>query len=434
MNKYKSYIIDPNILTSQGLSYKDKTIITSHVESGDFNPSTDYIESILYDLNNNLVAHNNNFRNFEIPNISSIILNPDDFLLSQDIDNGEFNILYNFVRYELGCELNSPFYIKQISPSRKEIKITSLNIDKDVINNKYLSLKSKIDSDPLVDEFYIKLEDNLEIIGVNFRIDEKDPTVLVLKLYEPLPTLYEERDQIWVTTKPAESVAFNIKFDEIVYEVPTIKIKGPNINVNIQNLSNVSSTYLSQENLMGNDEQNQDLINIFNNIILNKDSNLKINYNQFENFVHFSSIQSRLNNFKYKLELLESYEIIVDDILKNKQINKILSSFDGYEYFLYYDTGENSCPKSDPNIFPPTLYNTSSEEFKTWFDEILERAFFFDDDNSNCLKYLIPLYIRENEENLPYIKFIDMVGQYYDTIWVYIKNITTFINNDNNPY
>ena len=73
----------------------------------------------------------------------------------------------------------------------------------------------------------------------------------------------------------------------------------------------------------------------------------------FENFIHFGSAESRLKNFKHKLNLLETYASQSGNVnniptgnnnifIKNDKGNleskkqKIIKSFDGYEYYLYY--------------------------------------------------------------------------------------------------
>ena len=98
----------------------------------------------------------------------------------------------------------------------------------------------------------------------------------------------------------------------------------------------------------------------------------------FDNFVHFSNAVDRIKNFEYKLKLIELYDaqilnlndITGDtanlDVIKNnkttiyKKKEKIIKGFDGYEYFMYYDSGSfASWPKQNSTV-PYTLYSVSS--------------------------------------------------------------------------
>ncbi|MFO8053603.1 MAG: hypothetical protein R6U19_00375, partial [Bacteroidales bacterium] len=75
----------------------------------------------------------------------------------------------------------------------------------------------------------------------------------------------------------------------------------------------------------------------------------------------------------------------------------------------------------------------STNEDNPNYGGVVLEGYFYDSDNSNYLYYLVPEYIRENPNNEQHRVFIDMVGHYYDIIWLYIKHITEFLNNTNNP-
>ena len=93
----------------------------------------------------------------------------------------------------------------------------------------------------------------------------------------------------------------------------------------------------------------------------------------FENFIHFSSATERLQNFKYKLELLETYSSSIADlgnitgsisasnfvtenrnILRDKE-NKLIQSFDYYERYLYFESGAYAWPKEGVNPGKPFI-------------------------------------------------------------------------------
>jgi len=55
----------------------------------------------------------------------------------------------------------------------------------------------------------------------------------------------------------------------------------------------------------------------------------------------------------------------------------------------------------------------------------------FDNNNQNNLYYSIPEYLRDDSANAPYQIFVEMVGQFYDNIWIYYKDVTEKYNADN---
>ena len=55
----------------------------------------------------------------------------------------------------------------------------------------------------------------------------------------------------------------------------------------------------------------------------------------------------------------------------------------------------------------------------------------FDNQNPDNLLFSIPEYLREDAANEPYDLFVSMVGQNFDDIWVYTKDITQKYNADN---
>ena len=49
----------------------------------------------------------------------------------------------------------------------------------------------------------------------------------------------------------------------------------------------------------------------------------------------------------------------------------------------------------------------------------------------NSLYFAIPEYLRSDPDNLRYELFVDMVGQHYDNMWVYTKDLTNRFDADN---
>ena len=48
----------------------------------------------------------------------------------------------------------------------------------------------------------------------------------------------------------------------------------------------------------------------------------------------------------------------------------------------------------------------------------------YDSNNVNYFKYSVPGYIVDDPDNENYLTFLNMMGQFFDNIWIYVKSIT----------
>ena len=171
-----------------------------------------------------------------------------------------------------------------------------------------------------------------------------------------------------------------------------------------------------------------------------------------------SSAKQRLLNFEYKVGLIESYRNDLNTLTGitglttesisyseskatiDQKIETVTQNFDGYEYYLYYTSESTAWPKS--NTSPPyLLYSTGSSQALTWLgsDEPtssyyggrIQTASIYDNDNQDNLFYSIPEFIRDDNDNVDYSLFINMMGQHFDNLWMYTQNITTKLDADN---
>lgn len=64
---------------------------------------------------------------------------------------------------------------------------------------------------------------------------------------------------------------------------------------------------------------------------------------------------------------------------------------------------------------------------------ILFSASYYDSTNKDAIRQSAPQYILDDANNQPYVTFLDMIGQHFDNIWVYYKDVTNRYNATNNP-
>ena len=255
--------------------------------------------------------------------------------------------------------------------------------------------------------------------------------ILLLKLAESLPENISVKDSFWLSNF---SVNLPIIQDLIVFKQTTIQIvqlRGPNFRTRVEDLGQSTKTY-SFDSLTGQtsgsllSNSTQKLLNEIQKNFFEK--NINVDYRYFENFVHFSSAQTRLNNYtsKYSQSLLIDSEIVtlqdmsasmtssvVDPFIQlqintlTDQKNELLKNFDGYETFLYDN---------------PAFYDEHSKKIGIGRNAPTS-ASFYDEFNDDRLINNTAEYIVKNPDNAEYLMFLDMIGQHFDLIWLYIKGM-----------
>ena len=305
---------------------------------------------------------------------------------------------------------------------------------------------------------------------------------LILKLYEPLPTSIQTNQQVWVSKILANPIIDTIRLvGDTTQNCPPLK--GPNFSLEIDN----GIGYQVFDELIASGSYSSNLL--YNNYVQSKGidtSKLNIEYvNNSEyvwaNYVNFGSAEERVNNFIYKIGILEKYvqeyqaligqtydtgyvltedslgiftpEIEGNEILNTEnvlgltteiaisygqysidesgvllnKINNIIQNFDGFEKYLYTSTNELAYPKFDnignDSILRKVNYLSTSDQVKQWYNGIVASAENYDRYNSNYLVNNLPLYIQEDYDNNDFIVFLDMIGQHFDIIWAYINSL-----------
>ena len=289
------------------------------------------------------------------------------------------------------------FLIKQISPSRKEIRVSLNSIDINGINHYIFGTidntfdEGTINSDhiPTQSSNYYSIGPNPGIIRlivaylkdnigtpsgfanciltlpnsksvpvVNIAIDDislinlsSDTTPsMVIKVLNPLPSSVTTYDEIIIekkviNTQEQDVYYISAKEPSSVYRglVPDYDKRGEIGNPGLvkkkfENLNELTSS-------LGHTDDT-----ILNEIISGSDVNLKINFSNYENHVHFGSAVSKLDNFVSKIKNIEdSLSQISQSLLTGsnpnvnlmrvssfKKIQSIKDDFTPYEKALYY--------------------------------------------------------------------------------------------------
>jgi hypothetical protein len=442
--------LDPNTFEFQEYSVDDTSLITSNVFETTFDPKSDYIEYFIYDLNNTILYSNEiGYPNYTLED-NQLFIDPVSNLQTQGFTEGEYNTLYNFYTPKLGSSSLNKYYISEISSDRTEIRLDTTSIpNEEVISttNDFISQIQNSSNGYL--DFYLNFGSNQSLIANNVLLDTSDsnnPTVLI-KLYEPLPTEFLLKTECWVVEQVAESVAYNISlFQTFDIEDENIKLKGPNLNIGIKDQINNTTEYTSYNTLSNTTSQQGtgSFIYQINSLLAEKGIEINVDYTDYFNFVYMSSAQTRLENFYYKLSLIEQYQassslstgtttnyyVSSSNIIWQNKINEIITNFDGYEYYLYYESGSKAWPKT--NSVPPYVNSSANSVAGLAFLTTQSAtASLYDSENDNALVNSIPTYLREDPDNAQYELFVEMLAQMFDNIYLYIGDISSKYNADN---
>ena len=454
--------INPQDFLSQNYQTQDVNLITSFAVST-FLSSSSYIEFFIYDNNKNILDSDYNFIKYTIlengqsagsnNDVSQIIIDPEVILTTEGYNQGIYNTYFNFFNKQIGSNLQQ-LYITEISSDRTEIRLNSTSLTNIDIIEQANSLIQQREDSPYFLDFYLNFGENQLAIANNIQLDTQNssnPTILI-KLYEALPPQFDINSTLWIVTLVEEPVAYQVTFPlEPIIISDTVPLSGPNFNLNIKdqiNNSTISLDYTTLTSTSLTSSRNQ-----LHSLLEEKGIDINIDFTNFNDFIHFSSVEARLENFYYKMSLLEDYSssiAILDNTTNNNpssslavyeaKISDIITNFDEYDYYLYYSSGSWAWPKitSQP---PYQLATTGSAAVLNWFGSSIETSPYyggialsasnFDNLNQNNLYYSIPEYLRNDPANEPYQIFVEMVGQLYDNIWIYYKDVSQKYNADN---
>ena len=452
---------------TQDYSQQDINLLNEYNIVRNFGADQDVVEFYVYSADNTLIAANYDFKNYNTQLTSessslydTLYLDPVEDTKSAGYEVGEYNVNYFFYRNLFLSSFTTRFYLKEISSDRTEIKIATNEVSYNALGTSYLNYIASKQGKSFYSDFILNFGDNNTLIGVNSLLDTEDETEpsIFIKLYEPLPTGYNIKDQLWVVEQVSDPYSFNINIEFTADEVEEkIYLRGPNTDIDLNEKTNSTTEYFNLSNLLSTPQTSS--YQQLQSILEEKSVDINIDYTGYKNFVHFSSAKDRLENFKYKLNLIQSYQNDINslkglDALTDltyissseaniqENIDTLIKQFDGYEYFLYYDTGSKCWPKSGSNTKPPyPNWPVNSETASVWYGSIDESndyyggqllsASLYDGSNMDYIWNQLPAYIKEDPQNSTLGLLVGMLGQSFDSVWTYSKALTDLKNADN---
>ena len=316
----------------------------------------------------------------------SIYIKPNEILSSSIIPEGNYNLQLDFLnQFPLAPATDTEgqyedsvdrFVIKEISPSRKEVRIKLLDLPI-AQQNPETKLNTNLEEliEPNVFNYVLNIGLGRHIPITNYLIDKftngEDNRSIILKLYEPLPSnlgtlqLVTLEKEVLIT-QTQEIYYFSdvqgVPFGSGIipdYDYPIESFDGDYSYDNYNELTSSLSTEVIESIYTGSSFDYP---------------NLNIDFSEFGNHTFFGSAERKLENFREKVKTIQSnlskissslsasrdkiqsYDTSVDsdDLVQLRQtsfdnIQKEINSFTPYERFLYFD-GQNESTASAPGL------------------------------------------------------------------------------------
>jgi hypothetical protein len=432
---------------------QDLNLIPAFDVISQFVPEKDNVEFSIYNEQGLLEYIDYNYTDYTVTfdyntqqnAISTVNVDVEKDVIGSGYEQGNYTATYNFFRNQLLSSFDNNFYIKQISSDRTEVRIANNNIENEELENAVNQFETELSSSAYFEDFQINLGNNNIFTANNILIDTSDSlqyTVLI-KLYEPLEEQFTIKDTLWVTTQTSDKVSYQVSFEpKIVTPPPPPQLKGPNFDIPVKDVVNNSTTYQDLDSLFTTVLTSS--YNELQGVLADKGITVNVNYSDFNNFVYFSSAEQRVRNFYYKVGLIEEYNNEINllnaplssDVssslaILEAQKKNIIENFDGYEKYQYYSSGSSDIYPKNNRVTPYSLYGTGSAEALNWLASQSLLSSNYDLENPDRLVNTLPNFIVDNTNNTQYLLFTDMIGQHFDNIWIYTKDISNRFNADN---
>jgi hypothetical protein len=393
-------------------------------------------------------------------NSGSLIIDTPNILRSFGYISGEYTVNYKFYYNILGdSSFINQVYIDKISPSRKELMLGYSN---DSLKKSFTSISdTHFYQRKLSFRFdkFLNFGNGSLISVVNAKNEYDDSTKsdkLIVKLYDKLPVQIKEKSLLWVVKLISDEIIQNVTLLSDIVEETNYVLKGPNFKSHHR--SEDVSSYQNYDSIVPTINSLKDLYMVDKN---NSDgSTLYVDYSNFSSFSKFGSALNRLQNFKKKVLLLESYDAKISEtpidygfaqsssLVIVSMRDELLSNLTNYEKFLYFDYEKTftsslysgslidaTWPKlsTNPTISLAPWNDSITSSVYQWYTTMSVVSADYDYNNVDILSNTLPSYIQiDKDSNSDYFTLLNSIGEMYDYIYTYIRGLETLHDKGNN--
>jgi hypothetical protein len=470
--------------------------ITSVKESpaGNFgSKESDKVLLHIYDLVENYLGSSQPSKKFKTkPNQDNDVnVQTKEILTDIGFSSSEFEVEIDYIRLLVGDHPESEIgglYIDSISTSRDELvlkparevsdgsgqavndQISAFEVfpDGTMAEKKAVARNNGIiiTDEGVIDELFIDFDFSRRYQIVNFFgvLNEDGIAEFSVKLANPLEQNIQVLEQGYVYQKVRNSEVVIADLRDGPESRNFNKLRKPNYDVDLNKSIGNDGSFKTFNDLISTQQDTSDkvlrdvLSGSFGGIHLN------IDYSDYDEFVKYSSAHERLENFVYKMELIESYdaeigvlqtsggatgstEVLADVTnLQTKKKNTI-DKFTNYEKYLYFESSsyesssfgqkfDAAWPKS--NSTKPFLnYSVSSSQVINWLGNASEQtgqyssASLYDATNGAGFLNNVPEHIKSDPRNNIMLSFFNMYGQHFDLLFQYASHISKISDRSN---
>jgi len=395
---------------------------------------------------------------------NSILIDAREVFAVLGIEKGSYKIVTNIISPVFGSARKGelkPAFIQEVSPERNEIKFTISNPETFGVAlqqfREFLFSLSPID---MLNNFIVNFGENEIYKVLNVRFDELDQNVFYIKTYNPISDEIPDFSDAWFGIQVIDSYTDTVLLDAGKKLIPDqYTIRGPRFDIDVDDWKSQETVYKSWNDLLDADLPTTQ--RILDSVITGSSNvTLNIDYTDYNNFVFYSRAENRLENFKYKIQLIESYNAdkktlnsTTTQSLANtteaaittiqNRIDKLVSNFDPFERWLYYQQSGSLFTHDISGSLTPwpkyesgdkyILHSYTSSIAETWYSNNLATASFYDARNYNSLWWTIPEHILMDSNNSDYVTFVNMIGEHFDNMYSYIDALTSIHDKDEHP-
>lgn len=443
------------------LEGEDQNLVSSYYLDtvSSFNPDESRLDVVVRDTAGNLLEKFQDIQDYAIRGVEQgkskvhqLEVDPTIFMEDRTYLG---DVIVEYKAFDNAFSKNAELYIWQISSDRTEIRAKSLTVSIQDLRYYTNLLQNKLNAEDYFEGAFLETLDGTQIPITNIVTEVVDSeTVVTIKLYKALPASVSLKARFQVLESLGEATEFQVHRELIVIEDEVPSLKGPNFEARVDTSTTVTD-YKNYNELLSQRswENSKELYSMFRDSI----RHTSIDYEDFSDFIHFSSAFERLENARYKFEKIFDYQNSleasqslgkVDDVKKLRNlIDGIIGNFDHYENYLWFESGSSAWPKKvDPdtgyvarpfvNVDHPQDLEVKDglveQGYETWYNDLSIKAESYDNNNKDILISTIPAAIREDlDHNEPYLIFVHMIGQHFDDLWIYARAITDRYSGDN---
>lgn len=381
-------------------------------------------------------------------------------------ESGDFRVSIRPLRHYLGSPDGIKLVVQDVSADRLEARLvpsllpvqgdqeTATQID--IANRRFVDHFSSgfftLEKQSVLSNLYLFLSPTTAI-AVNDYIQDRftirnSPYSIIFKLNEPLPVTTNVGSVVWISQE------LNPPVTEPALIIPKVRgrrlryIKGPNFEVIRKESAVTETAHRSWDDILSNPQTAAQTTRTLFSQSFTEGMQLNVDYRQFENFVKFSNATDRIENFNYKVGLIENYynlssslastnasesiyiQAQIEDTLA--KADNIIGNFDGFERYMYFESSsyvsnsfgeflDMAWPKAT-STKPYQLYSVTSSQVESWLEGIIGSASLHDNVNTYALRKNVPEHIIQQQDGLV-DSFVNMLGHFYDIQYEYINQL-----------